>query len=145
MQMLLVIFFIFNCIQNHKTLLSFTTFFIKPFFPKFLSAFPRCMVGRKIFVCTRETFLKTSHLHSSMAPCCIFVIYNISSTILEYLGAHLRFMLKCSCLSSSMTFSQSNLCIHLRSIHKALWSDSNVHSPSENLRIRSKIPSESST
>ena len=54
MQMLLVIFFILNYIQNPKALSSFTTFFIKPFFRKFLGAFPRCAVGRKTFVCTRE-------------------------------------------------------------------------------------------
>ena len=110
MLMLFVIFFSFNYIQNHKTLSSFMTFFINHFFLNFLVHFQDVwLVEKHLFVKERMTFLKISHLHSSVAPCCIFVICNISSTILEYLGARLRFMLKCGCLSSSMTFSQSNL------------------------------------
>ena len=54
-------------------------------------------------------------------------------------------MLKCGCLLSSMPFSYSNLFIHLILIHKVPLLNSNIPSPSENLCMWLKIPSESST
>ena len=89
-------FFVGDNIQKHKALSSYMAFFIKSFsiWTTFLDTFPRYVLGRKVFVYAwQNDFLKIfPHLKSRVAPCCIFVICNMSSTILEYLGACLRWM-----------------------------------------------------
>ena len=100
----MLLFLILDYIQTHKALSSFMTFFIKSYFcwTTFINAFAGHVLGWKVIVCTWEIiiFVKISDLHSNVAPCCIFVIYNTSSTIFQYMGAHLRFMLKTQLFST---------------------------------------------
>ena len=62
-----------------------------PSFPA--NTFPRCVLGRKnIYLCMHErmTFLNAFHMRSSVAPCCIFMISNISFNHLRIHGCSFK-------------------------------------------------------
>ena len=104
MPILLIIFLIFDYI-HHKVVSICKAFLIKPLLLWFifLDAFAKYMFGWKTFCMCMRKWL--SRLHSSVCPCSILVSCSTSSTILEYMSAHLRLMSKYNYLLSSIVSS----------------------------------------
>ena len=105
---------------------------MKPFFFELHFLMPLqgiCMAQKHLFVHEKMTFLKASHLNSTVAPCCIFVLCNMWFHILNDLpvkpfhtwGQYIK-----SYNQISMSIHRVRICVcDLKCLQRVAYSQSN--------------------